>query len=120
MSTGKSPSGPPQPPAKGRPAPPKKGPPSPPKSNVNNKDGSPNSVYNKRTHDDISSIIAKAESLEVIGEFSQAAIFYRSAGKVEDENRCLQLALSKSESNRVTNIHNGNKIIRDSVIMDDD
>ena len=62
----------------------------------------------------------KAKSLELNGEFSQAAIFYRSAGMVDDENRCLQLALSKSESGRVTNIHHGDKIIRDSVIMDND
>jgi len=101
--------GPPKPPAKGRPSPPKKGRPLPPKTG--------NVVDPERKAD---SVREKAKSLEIAGEFSQAAIFYRSAGLVDDENRCLQLALSKSEANKVTNIHNGDKIIRDSVIMDNE
>ena len=118
MSTGNSPRGPPQPPAKGRPAPPRKGPPSPPKTKNSDQHDLPTAM--KTSSDESNSILEKAKSLELIGEFSQAAIFYRSAGYIEDENRCLQLALGKSEASRVTNIHNGDKIIRDSVIMDNE
>ena len=94
----------PAPPAKGRPAPPASGPPAPP--HVPNDEGN---------HQ-----LKRARELENNGNYSEAAILYRAIGAKNDENRCLQLALSKAERNQVTNIHHGDNIIQDSVVMKDD
>ena len=113
----------PAPPKMGRPAPPKTGPPAPPKV------GRPAPPKHKQSSDfnsqigtalDSDPVLQKAKELETVGEYSEAAILYRSLGFTNDENRCLQLALSKSQSEKTTIIHNGDKIIRDSVIMNDD
>ena len=107
----------------GRPAPPKTGPPAPPKV------GRPAPPNLKQSSDlnsqigaapDSDPVLQKARELENVCEYNEAAILYRSLGLTNDENRCLQLALSKSQSERTTIIHNGDKIIRDSVIMNDE
>ena len=105
----------PAPPKSGRPAPPKSGHPAPPtNADVSSSDPQKNSQDIENTTMD------KAQDLEERGEYSEAAILYRSLGLTNDENRCLQLALSKSQNEKTTIIHNGDKIIRDSVIMKDE
>lgn len=113
----------PAPPKMGRPAPPKTGPPAPPKV------GRPAPPNHKQSSDlnsqigaapDSDPVLQKARELENVCEYNEAAILYRSIGLTNDENRCLQLALSKSQSEKTTIIHNGDKIIRDSVIMNDE
>jgi hypothetical protein len=116
-------SGRPAPPKSGRPAPPKSGRPAPPKSGhpapPTNADVS-SSDPQKNSQDIENTTMDKAQDLEERGEYSEAAILYRSLGLTNDENRCLQLALSKSQNEKTTIIHNGDKIIRDSVIMKDE
>ena len=108
-------SGRPAPPKSGRPAPPKSGRPAPP-TNVDVSISNPQ----KNSQDIENTTMGKAQDLEKNGEYSEAAILYRSLGLTNDENRCLQLALSKSQNEKTTIIHNGDKIIRDSVIMKDE
>ena len=103
----------PAPPAKGRPAPPAKGRPAPPPTS-----GPPAPPH--LSHEDVNPQLKRARDLEQQGEYSEAAILYRALGAKDDENRCLQLALSKAERNQVTNIHHGDNIIQDSVVMKDD
>ena len=113
-----SPNKPPAPPISHRPAPPISRRPAPPKkANQNTSDIDP-SLSN---HEDSNqSTRRRALDLEQNGDYSEAAILFRSLGLANDENRCLQLALSKSQSEKTTIVHNGDKIIRDSVIMSDD
>ena len=113
----------PAPPKMGRPAPPKTGPPAPPKVG---RPAPPNHKQSSNLNSQIAAapgsdpVLQKAKELENVGEYNEAAILYRSLGLTNDENRCLQLALSKSQSEKTTIIHNGDKIIRDSVIMNDE
>ena len=99
----------PAPPAQGRPAPPAQGRPAPPASMSSND-----------TNTNLSSVALRAMELELAKEFADAAILYRSTGLVEDENRCLQLALNKSQEQKTTIINHGDRIIQDSVIMNQD
>ena len=108
-------SGRPEPPKLGRPAPPKSGRPAPPKDedvSISNQEMDAQGIED--------TTMARAKDLEQNAEYSEAAILYRSLGLTNDENRCLQLALSKSQSEKTTIIHNGDKIIQDSVIMKDE
>jgi hypothetical protein len=103
-------------PAKGRPASPAKGRPASPAQGTPSKI---NANHNEAS-EKLSSSVSRAMELEAAREFSDAAILFRSAGLVEDENRCLQLALNKSQELKTTIIHNGDRIIQDSVIMNQD
>jgi hypothetical protein len=106
----------PAPPAQGRPAPPAQGRPAPPASPT----GSSNNTNTGGLKNNLSSVILRAIELEESKEFSDAAILYRSSGLVADENRCLQLALNKSQEQKTTIINHGDRIIQDSVIMNQD
>ena len=106
----------PAPPAQGRPAPPAQGRPAPPVPQT----GSSNNTNNGELKNNLSSVILRAIEFEEAKEFSDAAILYRSSGLVADENRCLQLALNKSQDQKTTIINHGDRIIQDSVIMNQD
>ena len=98
---------------KGAPAPPAQGRPAPPNQNRSVGLNTNHSQVSKN----LSSSVLRAIELEANRDFADAAIIFRSSGLVEDENRCLQLALNKSQELKTTIIHNGDKIIQDSVIM---
>ena len=62
----------------------------------------------------------KAMEMELEEKFSEAAVLYRQLGMLDKENLCLSLALAKTKNSGVTNIHYGDKIVNDSVIMKED
>lgn len=62
----------------------------------------------------------KAMEMELEENFSEAAVLYRQLGMLDKENFCLSLALAKAKNSGVTNIHYGDKIVNDSVIMKED
>ena len=80
---------PPAPPKSSRPAPPKSSRPAPPPTKTNQI--TPHIVPS--ISNDEESTRNRAISSEKNGDYSEAAIFYRSLGLSNDENRCLQLAL---------------------------
>ena len=109
----------PAPPKRGRPAPPARGPPAPP-------DTSPRDSsefvgeHGKKNDSAEPTILERARKLELEENYDEAAILYRQLGLLDKENLCLSLALTKAKSSGVTNIHYGDKIVKDSVIMKDD
>ena len=100
----------PAPPAKGRPAPPNNSPPKPPNKKVNHSE----------EIDRTQKMFQRAMKLEDEENYAEAAVLYRELEMQDNENRCLNLALAKAKAVGTTNIHYGDKIVNDSVIMKDD
>jgi len=124
--SGRSPTLPPAPPAKGRPAPPAKGRPAPP---VKGRPAPPNNIPPKppnekiehsKENDNTQKLYQRAMNLEEEENYAEAAVLYRELEMRDNENRCLNLALAKAKTAGTTNIHYGDKIVNDSVIMKED